>query len=204
MKFQVFPSALRGIELLRALTATIRGSVESVAEMIGSPTTRSDRLRDLASAEAEASDLLHAVMTHLRTSYVSPLPREDMYALSRFLHETMEHLRGTGELIMTVGSTPLSERSSEQLELISQLAELASDAVQRLNNLDDLEDHWLQMLQFSKRATRTHLVWGDEIANFSKASTIHRHQQVADQLMLAANTLRQFADHLGRVLVKES
>jgi len=204
VKFQVFPSALRGIELLRALTATIRGSVESVAEMIGSPTTRSDRLRDLASAEAEASDLLHAVMTHLRTSYVSPLPREDMYALSRFLHETMEHLRGTGELIMTVGSTPLSERSSEQLELISQLAELASDAVQRLNNLDDLEDHWLQMLQFSKRATRTHLVWGDEIANFSKASTIHRHQQVADQLMLAANTLRQFADHLGRVLVKES
>ncbi|KUM29045.1 hypothetical protein [Glutamicibacter mishrai] len=204
MKFQVFPSALRGIELLRALTATIRGSVESVAEMIGSPTTRSDRLRDLASAEAEASDLLHAVMTHLRTSYVSPLPREDMYALSRFLHETMEHLRGTGELIMTVGSTPLSERSSEQLELISQLAELASDAVQRLNNLDDLEDHWLQMLQFSKRAARTHLVWGDEIANFSKASTIHRHQQVADQLMLAANTLRQFADHLGRVLVKES
>ena len=204
MKFQVFPSALRGIELLRALTATIRGSVESLAEMIGSPTTRSDRLRDLASAEAEASDLLHAVMTHLRTSYVSPLPREDMYALSRFLHETMEHLRGTGELIMTVGSTPLSERSSEQLELISQLAELASDAVQRLNNLDDLEDHWLQMLQFSKRAARTHLVWGDEIANFSKASTIHRHQQVADQLMLAANTLRQFADHLGRVLVKES
>jgi len=204
VKFQVFPSALRGIELLRALTATIRGSVESVAEMIGSPTTRSDRLRDLASAEAEASDLLHAVMTHLRTSYVSPLPREDMYALSRFLHETMEHLRGTGELIMTVGSTPLSERSSEQLELISQLAELASDAVQRLNNLDDLEDHWLQMLQFSKRAARTHLVWGDEIANFSKASTIHRHQQVADQLMLAANTLRQFADHLGRVLVKES
>ena len=204
MKFQVFPSALRGIELLRALTATIRGSVESVADMIGSPTTRSDRLRDLASAEAEASDLLHAVMTHLRTSYVSPLPRQDMYALSRFLHETMEHLRGTGELIMTVGSTPLSERSSEQLELISQLAELASDAVQRLNNLDDLEDHWLQMLQFSKRAARTHLVWGDEIANFSKASTIHRHQQVADQLMLAANTLRQFADHLGRVLVKES
>ncbi|UYQ77744.1 hypothetical protein OF385_00745 [Glutamicibacter sp. JL.03c] len=204
MKFQVFPSALRGIELLRALTATIRGSVESVAEMIGSPATRADCLRDLATAEAEASDLLHAVMTHLRTSYVSPLPREDMYALSRFLHETMEHLRGTGELIMTVGSTPLSERSAEQLELISQLAELASDAVQRLNNLDDLEDHWLQMLQFSKRAARTHLAWGHEIANFSKAGTIRRHQLVADQLMLTANTLRQFADHLGRVLVKES
>lgn len=172
--------------------------------MIGNPEGRPQQLRDLATAEAEASDLVHAVLTHLRTSYISPLPREDMYTLSRLLHETMEQLRGTGELIMNIGSTPLSERSSEQLELISQLADLASDSVQRLNNLDDLEDNWLQMVQSSKRAARTHLVWVDEIATFSKASTIHRHQRVADHLMLTANTLRQFADHLGRVLVKES
>jgi len=204
VKFQIFPSASRGIELLCGLTTTIRASVANVAEMIGSPDTRADQLRDLASAEAEASDLVHAVLTHLRTSYISPLPREDMYTLSRLLHETMEQLRGTGELIMTVGSTPLSERSSEQLELISQLAELASDSVQRLHNLDDLEDNWLQMLQFSKRAARTHLVWVNEIAKFAKPGTIHRHQRVADHLMLTANTLRQFADHLGRVLVKES
>lgn len=204
MKFQIFPSASRGIELLCSLATTIRTSVANVSEMIGSPNTRPERLRDLANSEAEASDLVHALLTHLRTSYISPLPREDMYTLSRLLHETMEHLRGTGELIMTVGSTPLSERSSEQLELISQLAELASDSVQRLNNLDDLEDNWLQMLQFSKRAARTHLVWIDETARFAKASTIHRHQRVADHLMLTSNTLRQFADHLGRVLVKES
>ncbi|GGL99928.1 hypothetical protein [Glutamicibacter protophormiae] len=204
MKFQIFPSASRGIELLRDLAATIRRSVASVSEMIGNPEGRPQQLRDLATAEAEASDLVHAVLTHLRTSYISPLPREDMYTLSRLLHETMEQLRGTGELIMNIGSTPLSERSSEQLELISQLADLASDSVQRLNNLDDLEDNWLQMVQSSKRAARTHLVWVDEIATFSKASTIHRHQRVADHLMLTANTLRQFADHLGRVLVKES
>ena len=204
VKFQIFPSASRGIELLCGLATTIRSSVANVAEMIGSPDTRADQLRDLAAAEAEASDLVHAVLTHLRTSYISPLPREDMYTLSRLLHETMEHLRGTGELIMTVGSTPLSERSSEQLELISQLAELASDSVQRLHNLDDLEDNWLQMLQFSKRAARTHLVWVNEISKFAKAGPIHPHQRVADHLMLTANTLRQFADHLGRVLVKES
>lgn len=131
VKFQIFPSASRGIELLCGLATTIRTSVANVAEMIGSPDTRADQLRDLAAAEAEASDLVHAVLTHLRTSYISPLPREDMYTLSRLLHETMEQLRGTGELIMTVGSTPLSERSSEQLELISQLAELASDSTLR-------------------------------------------------------------------------
>ncbi|GGJ67521.1 hypothetical protein [Glutamicibacter ardleyensis] len=204
MKFQIFPSATRGIELLSELASTIRNSVASVSEMIGNPDGRAVQLKELANAEAQASDLLHALLTHLRTSYISPLPREDMYTFSRLLHETMEHLRGIGELINTLGSTPLSERAAEQLELISQLAELAAHSVRTLNKLDDLEDNWLQMMQYSKRAARTHLVWIDEISNFSKASTIHKHQRVADHLLLTANTLRQFSDHLGRVLVKES
>ena len=136
---------------------------------------------------------------------ISPLPREDMYTFSRLLHETMEHLRGIGELINTLGSTPLSERAAEQLEL-----NLAARRARRALGWNisrssyDLEDNWLQMMQYSKRAARTHLVWIDEISNFSKASTIHKHQRVADHLLLTANSLRQFSDHLGRVLVKES
>ena len=204
VKFQVFPSSNRGIELLRNLAALIRPAVTGVSEMIGTPEGRATQLKELGSAETAASDLVHAVLTHLRTSYISPLPREDMYTLSRLLHETIEHLRGVGELVNTAGSTPLSDRASEQLELISQLAEFASDSVLHLKNLDDLEDNWLQMVQLSKRSARTHLAWQDEIGGFSKASTIYRHQTVANQMMLASNALRQFADHLGRVLVKES
>ncbi|MHC6175096.1 hypothetical protein [Glutamicibacter endophyticus] len=204
MKFQLFPSVTRGIDLLRELATLIRHSVNPVAEMIGNPQDGEQQLHLLAEAETSATDTHYALLTHLRTSYVSPLPREDMYTFSRLLHATMEHLRGTGELIREVGSTPLSERAAEQLGLLSQLADLAADSLQRLNKLDDLEDNWLQMVQLSKRATRTHLVWSQEVGKFSKASTMHRHQNVADQLLRAIGSLREFADHLGRVLVKES
>ena len=204
MKFQLFPSASRGLELLRDLAALIHGAVDTLAEMIGNAEGREQTLRSLAEAETKASDLHHAVLTHLRTSYLSTLPREDMYTFARLLHETIEKLRGTGELIALVGSTPLSARASEQLDLMGQLGEMATASLRQLHHLDDLEDNWLQMLHVSKRMARTHLAWSVENASYSKASTMHRHQLVADQLQDACTVMRQFADHLGRVLVKES
>lgn len=204
MKFQLFPSASRGLEQLRDLAALIHESVDIVAEMIGNAEERTRLVGGLSDAETKASDLHHAVLTHLRTNYLSPLPREDMYTFARLLHEAVELLRGAGELISSLGSTPLSPRAAEQLELMGQLGELANISLLRLDHLDDLEDNWLQILHLSKRMSRTHLAWSVEIANFSKASTMHRHQLVADQLKESCNVMRQFADHLGRVLVKES
>lgn len=204
MKFQLFPSASRGLELLRDLAALIHESVDNVAEMIGNVEGREQTLRGLSEAETKASDLHHAVLTHLRTSYLSPLPREDMYTFARLLHEAIERLRGTGELVNALGSTPLSPRAAEQLELLGQLGELATGSLRQLRHLDDLEDNWLHMVHVSKRMARTHLAWSIEIATFSKASTMHRHQLVADQLNSSCTVMRQFADHLGRVLVKES
>lgn len=204
MKFQLFPSASRGINQLRDLAALIHESVEVVAEMIGNDSEREELVRRLSATETKASDLHHTILTHLRTNFLSPLPREDMYTFARLLHEAMEVLRGAGELINALGSTPLSPRASEQLELMGQLGELANGSLRQLHHLDDLEDNWLQMVHLSKRMSRTHLVWSIEISSFSKASTMHRHQLVANQLNEACNVMRQFADHLGRVLVKES
>ena len=204
VKFQLFPSASRGLDQLRDLAALIHDSVEIVAEMVGNSDEREDLVRGLSDAETKASDLHHAVLTFLRTNYLSPLPREDMYTFARLLHEAVELLRGAGELINALGSTPLSARAAEQLELMGQLGELANGSLRRLHHLDDLEDNWLQMLHLSKRMARTHLAWSIENANFSKATTMHRHQLVADQLNESCTVMRQFADHLGRVLVKES
>lgn len=204
MKFQLFPSASRGLDQLRELAALIHNAVQLVAEMVGNTEEREKLVRDLSDTETKASDLHHAILTNLRTNYLSVLPREDIYTFARLLHEVTEILRGAGEVINALGSTPLSPRASEQLELVGQLGDLASGSLRRLKHLDDLEDNWLQMVHLSKRMSRTHLAWSVEISKFSKASTMHRHQLVADQIFSSCTVMRQFADHLGRVLVKES
>ena len=88
--------------------------------------------------------------------------------------------------------------------MIGRQAELAAAAIGQLNNLDDLEDTWLEMVRLSKRASRTHRVWVAELSDLQKASLIIKQRYVADQLLAAVRSLRAVADHLGRILVKES
>lgn len=205
MKFSLFPAEHRGLELLRELSSEVLDGVQILSQMLGAAEDELDGLAaSLGSTEARATDRHYAVLTHLRSSYVNPLPREDIYTFSRLLHEAVEQLSGAGDLIVHTAAGRLSRRAAEQLETIGRQAELAAAAIGQLNNLDDLEDTWLEMVRLSKRASRTHRVWVAELSNLQKASAIVKHRYVADQLLAAVRSLRAVADHLGRILVKES
>src|SRR3954451_17057627 len=82
-----------------------------------------------------------------------------MYALSRYLNEALEKLDAAAELVSLYKLERLPKRAADQLEIISRQAELTVDAMRRLNNLDDLEDYWIEILRLAKRAVRTHRVW---------------------------------------------
>lgn len=205
MKFSFFPQETRGLELLMDLGSEVQRCVQILAQMLGGISEAQPELTDeLDRAEVRATDLHYALMTHLRSSFVNPLPREDLYTMSRLLHESVGELCGAGELMDQSGVTWLSQRASEQLEMLGRQAELTLSALGELQQLDDLEDTWLQMIRLTKRANRTHRVWVGELSDMQKASTIIRHRGVAEQLLASVQALRAVADHLGRVLVKES
>ena len=138
--------------------------------------------------EAKSAELHFALLTHMRTSFVNPLPREDMYALSRYLNEAMEKLDAAAELVSLYKLERLPRRAADQLEIISRQAELTVDAMRKLNNLDDLEDYWIEILRLAKRAERTHRVWVADMLNDMKSAQYARNRDVANQLVEVPRT----------------
>ncbi len=205
MKLRLFPQEPAGLNLLSQMAQQIVLASATLAEILGVPAAEHGKLvEDMHNHEAKSAELHFALLTHMRTSFVNPLPREDMYALSRYLNEAMEKLDGAAELVALYKLDRLPKRATDQLEIISRQAELTADAMARLNNLDDLEDYWIEILRLAQRAERTHRVWVADMIKDMKWAQYSRNRDIANQLVEVTKDMRRIATQVGSIIVKES
>ncbi|WP_309108495.1 nuclease PIN [Arthrobacter sp.] len=205
MKLRLFPQEPAGLNLLAQMARQIVLATGTMAEILGTPAAEHGRLvEDMHNHEAKSAELHFALLTHMRTSFVNPLPREDMYALSRYLNEAIEKLDAAADLVALYKLERLPKRAADQLEIISRQAELTVEAMRGLNNLDDLEDYWIEILRLAKRAERTHRVWVADMLKDMKPAQYARNRDVATQLVDATKDMRRVATQVGSIIVKES
>jgi uncharacterized protein Yka (UPF0111/DUF47 family) len=205
VKLRLFPQEPAGLNLLAQLASQIVLATGTLSEILGAPASENARLvEDMHNHEAKSAELHFALLTHMRTSFVNPLPREDMYALSRYLNEAMEKLDAAADMVSLYKLDRLPKRAADQLEIISRQAELTVDAMRRLDNLDDLEDYWIEVLRLSKRAERSHRVWVADMLNEMKSTRYARTRDIAEQLVDVTRDLRKVATQVGSIIVKES
>ncbi|WP_104102606.1 DUF47 domain-containing protein [Arthrobacter sp. 08Y14] len=205
MRLRLFPQENAGLELLSQMGGVLIRGAGTLSEVLGAEPADYERLAEhMHQLEAESTDLHFALMTQMRSSFINPLPREDLYDLSLMLMSAMENLDAAAEIISLYRLTGISKRAAEQLEVIGRQAELTASAMRRLASLEDLDDYWIEMLRLSKRSERTHRIWVSELLRDHKPLTYARHRDLADQLAGTTASLRQCATAVGGILVRES
>ncbi|WP_026556634.1 DUF47 domain-containing protein [Arthrobacter sp. 35W] len=205
MKLRLFPQEKAGLAILAKMATEGVSAVHTLSELLGTaPTDFEDLAEQLRTSEARSTELFVALLTNMRTSFVNPLPREDLFALGRRLNEASESLTGAAELIALHQLDRIPPRASDQLEIITRQAELTVDAMRRLDNLDDLEEYWIQVIRLSKRAQRSHRVFVSELMRDLTPAALVKYRVLADALVDVSGAYRNVAIQVGSIIVKES
>ena len=132
MKLRLFPQEPAGLVLLAQMAGVIVAATGTLSEILGAQASQHERLtEELHEHESKSLDLHFALLTHMRTSFVNPLPREDMYALSRYLNEAMEKLDDGNERkdpLLAKALNKFKEAAVRQIAEMKALAPKISDA----------------------------------------------------------------------------
>lgn len=205
MKLRFFPQESAGLDALVRMSAQITAGTQTLAEMLGARKADFPLLTEkMREHEGASTNDFSALLTNMRTSFVNPLPREDLFALGRLLNESAEVLTGAAEIIELYVLDRIPSRCSDQLEIVIRQAELTVAAIKNLNDLDSLEDYWIETLRLAKRAEHTHRVVISELLDGNSSSSYAKYRSLADQLVTASNKLRSVATTVASIIVKES
>ncbi|MFB9163914.1 MULTISPECIES: DUF47 domain-containing protein [Arthrobacter] len=205
MKFRLFPQETAGLQALTRMSEHILSGTQTLAELLGAGRADFTPLAEtLRKQEAESTANFATLLTNMRTSFINPLPREDLYILGQLLNETSEILTGAGEVVELYVLDRIPTRISDQLEILSRQAELTATAMKSLNDLDGLEDYWLEVLRLSKRADHTHRVVVAELLEAHSPTIFTKYSSLSNQFAAASRQLRTVATQVGSIIVKES
>lgn len=205
MKLRLFPQETAALELLADIAQQSVLAVQVLSEMFGARRQDHERIfEELVRIESRTSELQRALLTQLRTSFVNPLPREDLLDLSEGLGNAMDQLVAVGELTVLNRLDRLAHEASDQLEIVNRQAELTVGAMRGLGRLDDLEDYWIEVTRLAKRANHTHRVWSSKAMHDLSLGAYARGIEMARALVGASQALRGVAGSVGRIIVKES
>lgn len=204
MALRIFPEDELVLDLLADMSGQVTEIVRLLSELLGSPELDAAALDAIREREARSTDLYFSVMTTVRSTFVIPIPRQDVYMLGHWLNRAAEELLAVAEAHAAYALTRPPSYATDQLSVIVRMSELTTRAMRDLGSLEGLDDYWYEMLRLGKQSDRIHQQHLAHLLENHKALAAMRREQVVQRFAAAAQALVRVSTEVGRIVVAES
>jgi predicted phosphate transport protein (TIGR00153 family) len=101
--------------------------------------------RDILKAEQEGDRITHDIVQRLNTTFVTPLDREDIYALATQLDDVVDDIEETADFLGLYKIEAPMTQAQEMADVLVQSCEQLNGALADLRNFKDLEHYWIEV-----------------------------------------------------------
>ena len=195
--FDLFEQSARN---LRAGAELLKNLIEDYRDV----ETKAQRVKD---REHEGDEITHAIIRRLNTTFITPMDREDIYALASALDDVMDAIEAVADLLVLHRiEEPLPEMKA-QIDVLLQAAEQAEKALALLPTMerDKLEGYWLAINELEDEGDRIYRKTVAELFSGEfKAMDVLKWKDVIENLEIAIDGLQKLANIIEAAVLKHA
>jgi uncharacterized protein len=110
--------------------------------------------REILLAEQEGDRITHATVQRLNTTFVTPLDREDIYALATQLDDIVDYTEEAADFLGLYQIEAPMEQAQEMAHVLVKSCEQLAAALADLRGFKDLETYWIEIHRLENEGDR--------------------------------------------------
>ena len=207
MKLKVSQRPGEFFELFADSARNLRVGAEQLRDLIGDYTNVEHKARRIQEREHDGDEITHTIIRRLNTTFVTPIDREDIYALASALDDVMDLVEEAADLfVLHAIESPLPEMKA-QADVLVLAAEQTEQAVLSLAKMDvrGLEPYWVEINRLENEGDKLYRrSVADLFSGDNRAMDVLKWKEVIETLEEALDGLENAANIIESIVLKHA
>jgi uncharacterized protein len=166
---------------------------------------RKEKWRDIKALEERGDDLLHRIVDELNLTFITPIDREDIYALANGLDDILDFAEGAAERAIMFKIKEPTNRLIELCEVLYQATKELSSAMILLRHNDrwkDLKKHIVEINRLENRGDELMRITLTELFDTKDAIEILKLKEIYEHIEESIDRCEDVANVIESLIVK--
>ncbi|KYZ76614.1 hypothetical protein AXX12_09300 [Anaerosporomusa subterranea] len=207
MSFQLKPADEKFFDLVLEMTKVIQLAADTLESALRNPDKVEAIMQTMDEYENQADDITAKILTRLNKTFITPIDREDIYALANKLDDVVDGIQGIVERLHLYNAGKASDGVKELAELVSKGAKQIDKAC---NCLPDIRKNRLKLearcSRIEKVEAKGDKLYRQEVARLFRKGVdpieVIKWKEILNQMEEVLDTCEDVADLLKGVLLK--
>jgi uncharacterized protein len=154
VRFSLLPRDRTFFDLfIEAGQNTLRAA-RQLDEMMGSWPDSRDLGREILKAEQEGDRITHDIVQRLNTTFVTPVDREDIYALATQMDDIVDFTEEAADFLGLYGIEAPMEQAQALTKVLVAACEQLAQGLEHLRDFKGLEKYWIEIHRLENEGDR--------------------------------------------------
>lgn len=205
MAFKFRPVDGTFFDSLTELAAQLQLGADMLAEVLDDQSDKTTIAERLSIAESAADEITGSIIRQVNQTFVTPIDREDIYALATQLDSVMNLMDEAADLIMLYGVESLPKEFAKQVSVLQRCAELTVQAMPRLASRKELSEYWTEVKRLESSGDKQYRrIIAKLFDGRYEALEVLKLKDVIEAMESAIDGFETVAKTVEQIVVKES